>query len=114
MNTIEKLNAFGANTAEGLGRCAGFEAMYLRFVAMIPDEPSFDKLRSAIDEGDLRAAFEAAHTLKGVTGNLSLTPLYDKVCAVTELLRVKTVTDYDPMIRDILAMRDELKALCAD
>ena len=30
---------------------------------------------------DLDGAFEAAHTLKGVAGNLGLTPLYRSVCA---------------------------------
>ena len=38
MITIEKLNAFGANTAEGLGRCFGNEALYLKLVATIPGE----------------------------------------------------------------------------
>ena len=35
----------------------------------------------------LRAAFEAAHTLKGVAGNLGLKPLYDAVCHIVEPLR---------------------------
>ena len=76
MLTIEKLNDFGANTEEGLGRCYGNEALYLRLVGMIPAEASFDKLQSAIESNDLDAAFEAAHALNGVLGNLSLTPMY--------------------------------------
>ena len=114
MITIEKLNAFGANTAEGLGRCYGFESMYLKLVGMVPDEASFDKLQQAITAGDLNAAFEAAHALKGVLGNLSLTPLFDKTCEITELLRARTQMDYAPLLGEILALRDELKALCAD
>lgn len=36
---------------------------------------------------DYTAAFEAAHTLKGVVGNMGLTPLYQAVCEIVEPLR---------------------------
>ena len=42
---------------------------------------------------DLDGAFEAAHTLKGVAGNLGLTPLYRSVCAVVEPLRIREERD---------------------
>ena len=87
MLTIEKLNNFGANTEEGLGRCYGNEALYLRLVGMIPAEASFDKLQSAIESNDLDAAFEAAHALKGITANVALTPLCEPVSELTEILR---------------------------
>ena len=83
MITIEKLNAFGANTAEGLARCFGNEALYLKLVATIPGEGNFDKLKDSIAAKDLKTAFEAAHALKGVLGNLSLTPLYTPVVEIT-------------------------------
>jgi hypothetical protein len=108
MITIEKLNAFGANTVEGLGRCFGNEALYLKLVATIPDEVNFDKLKDALNAGDLENAFLAAHALKGVLGNLSLTPLYTKVVEITELLRSKTDTDYSSLLADILAKKEEL------
>lgn len=38
-------------------------------------------------EGDAKGAFEAAHTLKGVAGNLSLERLYRAVEKQTEFLR---------------------------
>ncbi|MBQ6154043.1 MAG: Hpt domain-containing protein [Ruminococcus sp.] len=112
MVTIEKLNAFGADTAEGLARCYGNEALYLRLIGMVVKEQNFDNLERAIAANDLNAAFEAAHALKGVLGNLSLTPMYDKCSEITELLRARTETDYTPMLEDLLDKRDELKAMC--
>ena len=112
MITIEKLNDFGANTSEGLSRCYGNEMLYLRLVGMIPAEANFDKLKEAIDKGDLNAAFEAAHALKGVLGNLSLTPMYKKSVEITELLRSRTQTDYAPLLAELFEMKDELAALC--
>ena len=111
MLTIEKLNEYGANTAEGLARCAGMEAFYIKLVNMSLNEPSFDKLQAAIQDNDLTAAFEAAHALKGVLGNLSLTPMFDVCSEMTELLRDRTEMDYTPMLNQLLEKKAELVAL---
>ena len=111
MLTIDKLKEFGANTEEGLARCMGNEALYLRLVSTVADQPDFDRLEECIAEHDLKSAFEAAHAMKGVLGNLSLTPLYEKVCEITELLRNQTDTDYQPLLEQISAMRTKLKKL---
>ena len=57
-------------------------------------------------------AFEAAHALKGVLGNLSLTPLYEPVQEITELLRNRTEMDYTPLLETILEQRKILEGLC--
>ena len=114
MLTIEALNDFGADTAEGLSRCFNNEALYLRLVKLIPAEANFDKLKEALDAGNLDAAFEAAHALKGVLGNLSLTPMFDKCSEITELLRSRTDMDYTELMTSLLKQRDILSALCAD
>jgi hypothetical protein len=62
-------------------------------------------------ENDLQAAFEAAHSLKGVLGNLALTPLLDPVKEITELLRSKTEMDYSELLATIAQERDRLAAL---
>ena len=111
MLTIDKLKQFGANTDEGLGRCLNNEAFYLRLVAKALDDASFDRLSAAVDAGDLDAAFEAAHALKGVLANLALTPVAEIASETTELLRAKKEADYRSCADRILALRDELKAL---
>lgn len=112
MVTIEKLNAFGADTAEGLARCYGNEALYLKLIGMVVKEENFNRLESTIAANDLDGAFEAAHALKGVLGNLSLTPMFEKSSEITELLRERREMDYTPLVKDLLDKRDELKAMC--
>ena len=85
--TLESLKAYGANTEEGLARCMNNEAFYLRMVNLALADRNFDELKRAMDAGEARAAFEAAHALKGSIGNVALTPIYQPVCALTELLR---------------------------
>ena len=110
--TIEELKVFGADTADGLQRCMNNESFYLRLVKMIPGDPNFRKLFDSVDSGDLGAAFEAAHALKGSTGNLSLTPLFAPLSEITELLRARTQTDYTALVTEILTAYDELTRIC--
>jgi len=111
MLTIDKLKEYGANVEEGLSRCMGQEAFYLKLVNMALQEASFDKLKDAIAAGDKDAAFEAAHSLKGVLGNLALTPIFQPASEMTELLRARKDADYDTLLQTILAERDKLIAM---
>lgn len=112
--TIEMLTAYGANTKEGLHRCMNNEDLYLRLVKMIPGDANFQRLYDAVEAGDLAAAFEAAHALKGSTGNLALTPLFVPICEITELLRTRTETDYTPLVTAIQTAQNSLLDICTD
>lgn len=108
---IDELRAFGANVDEGLGRCMGMEALYLRLVGTAAADANFARLTDAVAAGDLDEAFEASHALKGVLANLSLTPLTEPVSEICELLRARTQTDYAPLLATIEARHAELLAL---
>ncbi len=58
-------------------------------------------LEAAINSNDLQKAFEIAHGLKGVFGNLSITPLFDALVEITEPLRNKVAMDYNPLLNKI-------------
>ena len=112
MLTIEALKNYGANTAEGLMRCVNNEAFYLKMVNMGLADLNFDKLYRAVAAGDAKEAFEAAHALKGVVGNLALTPLYTPVCELTELLRGKDeIGDIAALMAEITAQLNKARAL---
>ena len=111
MLTIEKLNEFGANTNEALERCMNNEAFYLMLVEKELKDDSLERLDAALKEGNLDSGFEIAHSLKGVLANLSLTPLYDVVVEITELLRSRTDTDYSPYMEKAFALKNKLLEL---
>ena len=110
MLTIDALREYGANVDEGLVRCMNNADFYIRLVKMSLGDAGFDNLKKAVEAGDLDAAFEAAHALKGVLGNLALTPMYEPVSRVTELLRRRTETDYTADVAEILAEFVEVDA----
>ena len=101
MITIEKLKAYGANTEEGLQRCMNNEGFYLMLINKSLANNQIPALEEAVNNHDLQRGFEVAHALKGVFGNLSITPLYDVVVEITEHLRNKEEMDYAPLLKQI-------------
>ena len=112
MMTLEQLRAWGADVDDAMPRCLNNEAFYLRLVGKAVEEPAFNRLREALESGDRNKAFEQAHALKGVTGNLALTPIDRPVREITEFLRSRTEMDYGPLLAEILSQRDALLELC--
>ncbi len=84
---IDRLAAYGANTETGLARFAGDEDLYERCFYMLLEDETFANLKEALDAKDFDAAFREAHALKGVVGNLDLTPLYQALSTLVESLR---------------------------
>ncbi|WP_338148938.1 Hpt domain-containing protein [Dysosmobacter acutus] len=102
MRSVQEIfEAYGADYQVTMSRFLGNEEMYLRFLHMLFQDDNLQKLGQALERGDLTAAFEAAHTLKGVTGNLGLTPLYEAVCVIVEPLRDRKEQDYAQMYQRI-------------
>ena len=112
MLSVELLNAYGANTAEGLARCLNNESFYLRLVSMGLGDKNFDRLQAAVAAGDARQAFEAAHALKGVMANLALTPLSIPLSELTERLRGREeIGDVGDLLREIMAQAEKARTL---
>ena len=111
MLTIENLKEYGADVADGLARCMNNESFYLRMVGLGIADGAFEKLDKALAAHDLDGAFEAAHALKGILGNLSLTPMLKVVSEMTEYLRAREDRDYSEMLAKVHAERAKLQAL---
>ena len=110
MLTIERLQEYGVNTKEGLSRCMNMEKFYFRMLGMGLKNDSFEKLGKFLEENNLEEAFEQAHALKGVVGNLALTPIYEPLADMTEMLRAKKDADYVAMYKPIKEIRNKLVA----
>jgi len=111
MLSIENLKALGANTDEGLARCLGKEDFYLRMVGLALADTGYEKLREAVQNGDLDEGFERAHALKGVLGNVSLTTLAEPVIEITEELRARRDIDYTDLLNRIDTVLGQYRAL---
>ena len=92
MNVLDSLKAAGADTEDGLKRCLGKEDFYLKMINLALKNENFELLGGALKAENYVKSFELCHALKGVTANVSLTPLYDLISDLTEKLRACTGT----------------------
>ena len=109
------LTAAGVNVDEALERFMGSEAMLERFLKKFPADKGFAALTAALEAGDHEGAVNAAHTLKGLCGNLSIKPLFAGFDRQVALMRAgdwdaaaammpQLTEDYNRALEAILAL----------
>ena len=81
------LEAAGIDVAQALERMMGSEALLERLLGKFREDRNLQALCGALKAGDLETAVTAAHTLKGVCGNLSMTALHGLLTRQVEALR---------------------------
>lgn len=83
----EKLTAAGIDVNSALERFMGNEMLLERFLKKFAADSNYQKLSDAVAAGNKEEALTAAHTLKGVTGNLSMTTLFDLLTRQVQAFR---------------------------
>ena len=73
----QRLLDAGLDVDSALARFMNNEALLEKFLAKFPADPNHHRLAAAIAANDREGALTAAHTLKGVCGNLSMTALFE-------------------------------------
>ena len=84
---IRQLEAGGIDVAQALERVMGNEALLERLLGKFLDAPQYHALCAALERGDPEQAVAAAHTMKGMCGNLSMTELFRLFTMQVETLR---------------------------
>ena len=87
MDIWEKLERYGVDLDGALTRVLGDRELYLECIQDFLQENSYNRLKECMAVGDYEEAIAPAHTLKGVTANLGITPLNEKIVVVLETLR---------------------------
>lgn len=86
MNLKEFYEETGGSLEEVLKRLPG-EAMIKKYVLKFGDDPSYEALKNAESAADIKGAFLAAHTIKGLCANLGIARLEKAASELTEKLR---------------------------
>ncbi len=94
-NFRRQLEENGADVEATLNRFMGNDAIYQKFLGKFPGDPNYANLGTNIESGNYEEAYKCAHALKGVVGNLGLTPIYEAVSTLVEELRNKANADVD-------------------
>ena len=89
----EKLTGIGVNVDEALNRMLGHEGLYIRLLKSFAEDNNHKRLQQALSCNDPEEAFKAAHTLKGLTGALSITVLFVPLTEITNALQHKNIAE---------------------
>lgn len=83
-----------------------------KFLAKFLNEKSYVLLCSSLEEKNMEEAFRAAHTLKGISQNLSFAPLINSVGLLVEKLRNRTEygEDIEPLFALVKADYEKISA----
>jgi HPt (histidine-containing phosphotransfer) domain-containing protein len=90
---IEKLRDWGCDIDGAFARFLNDEELFNECLIMFIDDENLTELKEHINDEDQQVPFVITHTLKGVAGNLGLTPLYESLVTLCESLRNN---EYDP------------------
>jgi len=93
MGLLSELQTVGCNINEGKERMMGNEALYEKLLKKFPSSVFNLEVMPFIEKDDIQTAISNAHTIKGVTGNLSLTPLFTNYTQIVDLLRANKVEE---------------------
>lgn len=88
----------------------GSDQIITLFVSKYANDKTFDALASAVSSGDIRACYEAAHSLKGVAGNMGFIKLFNCVSALTEQLRPQTAPADPALFEAVCAEQERILA----
>ena len=103
MSLLDEMKELGVNVDEGLKRFMG-NRMFGSFVKMINKslvDPDFDA-------NDYQEVIEKTHAIKGATGNLSITPLYEGYSKIVSLLREDKPEEAREILKNILPVQAEI------
>jgi Hpt domain. len=89
MELLDQLKEYGVDVDTGVARFVGKQDLYVKFLGKFLQDTSFEGMKNSIEQKQYLEAFEYAHSLKGVCGNLSLSPVTEQVSELTEILRNK-------------------------
>ena len=111
MNLIEELKNLGVNVDEGLERVMGDGSLYEMMLGMFVDAVR-DNPVSAVDYdgANLDELIKRVHMLKGVTGNLALTPLFNGYNQSLILLRAGKAADAKAEFERLAPIQTEIIA----
>ncbi|GHV94154.1 hypothetical protein AGMMS50293_04740 [Spirochaetia bacterium] len=79
------------NYDEGVKRVMNNAKLYVKLLTKFKTDTKLDDLDAALAAGDMEKAQAAAHTIKGVTANLSLTELYKQTLELETQIKAKAV-----------------------
>lgn len=103
-----KLHKAGVAVNDAIMQLGGDKELYEELLQTFRKENRIAELEAALDSGDVKAAFAAAHAMKGEAGNMGFTKLYEALCILVDRLRSGTLDGTKDMYEAVKSAYDVL------
>lgn len=107
MSLMEDLSALGVDTKDALARFMGNSDLYERMLKKFPKAVEESPVLAYARSEDYETAASNAHALKGVAGNLSLTPLYDSYTKIVDMYRESNFEQANALLDETLEVQQK-------
>ncbi len=116
-STVEEESIWGSLKEQGvsvdkaLERMKGNKEAYKSFLQEFFEDPDFEALQESIEEQNVKDAFDYAHGLKGMAGNLGLDHVHGKISILVEILRQGSLEGAMEAYEEVMEICKEITVL---
>lgn len=108
---LDELREWGCDIEVAMERFLEDEELYYSCLEMLVEDEGLKRLGEELEAGETEEAFDCAHTLKGVIGNMGLTPMFEIMVRIVEPLRAGRIENLEPVYEELVEAKDYLKRL---
>lgn len=108
MDMLEELRTMGVNVEEAVDRFVGNAALYEKMLRTFPKMIRSSEVTPDFDGNDYADVIEKTHAIKGTSGNLSLTPIYEAYTEIVNLLRSEKPEEARQVLVDVLPVQEKI------
>ncbi len=105
---LNELKALGVDTESAIARMNGNANLYTRMLGKFLNMMEGMTIPMDFAESDCEKMAEIAHAVKGTSGNLSITPMYEAYSEITELLRKNKAQEAKEVLAKVLPVQKEI------
>lgn len=108
MGLLEELKELGVNVDEGIERLMGNTSLYEKMLGSFLKMMKNQSFEPDFDTNDYNEIIEKAHAIKGTSGNLSITPIYEAYTDIVSLLRNQQPEQAKEIYEKILPVQNKI------
>ena len=110
MSLFDELRELGVDVDGGLKRINNNEKLYTRLLGSFVKAINTYNVQPDYSSTDYNEVIEKAHAIKGTSGNLSITPVYEAYTKIVDLLRAGEPETARPILEEVLPIQQKIVA----
>ena len=110
MSLFDELRELGVDVDDGLKRINGNEKLYTKLLGSFIKAINTYNVQPDFDGTDYNDVIEKTHAIKGTSGNLSITPVYEAYTKIVDKLRGGDPETAREILKEVLPVQEKIVA----